>query len=683
MPGAGAVDGLPPSSLPDAGAGVGLEIEVEEDVKGLVDEGVVEATGDDVAAASFFHHIHVAPWGVLGLQLDESSGKPALRGPETDAGVAILDPASLHHIQAQGPSGAAGASGAIYRAARIQGDAMFPLKVVSAIQVELQAKLHTYGEKQVIHAVGPDLREVQYDSADEEKAVEALTQAYANSLREFAASGLGRLRLLPLSGGKFSGRFAPEMPGMTVGALGAAFVQLDERQRSSVLAATSIELCIYKESEFSAYATALMRVQKALAAFLPVRVPSPTRRGSLLRGSTANSLMSASTSRMLNEGSGDIARSRKSTAQPASPTRAPGGARGASMELTRLASAEWSTKEEEPTAHNAEPPLDDEMVRYALEATIGDRPGTGQAVLRTNVEGLTGPAMREPPPDISALSNMTLVKLRAKTRRGAQEPRPTTAAKLEEVMPWNGCGSTMHSEPEPDEGSGKALLSFDAEWKAKSIQLSPDHRSASWARHPYGGLALSFEVVKKQVIGRFFEVEIDESDTSRWSDGLGIGVAMKPSKDAIMHLMDIQGRFEGYACELLPFSWLLGYDGGRAKLCGQTRYLTGGEMPRGLWRPSELRSGDVIGLLITPEGHMLLFVNEELRVMAQHCEGLDKHWMKPLVAAIDLDGCTKTVHFLATNGMPSRKVMVAHARFREAEYRVKCSDGVLKVQEVM
>jgi len=314
--------------------------------------------------------------------------------------------------------------------------------------------------------------------------------------------------------------------------------------------------------------------------------------------------------------------------------------------------------------------LPPEQQALALDPVIGERPGTGVSMLRIGQPY----SPRKPPPDISVMSSMETVKALVKQKQKQSSPR--AVRKKQEIMPWHGWDAKAPVEDE-DAPEDKTALHFDDAWKAKTVKLSPDRISASWAKFPYGGMAMSLEPIRKQVIGRYFEILIDESDSSRWNDGLGIGVAIKPSKDALRYHTNHVGVFEGFACELLEKSWLLGYDGGRGKFCGQTRYLTGGEMRNGIWRPRDLRPGDLVGLLITPDGHMLLFVNEELRVMAQHCEGLEKTWNRSIFAVLDLDGCTKSVHFLQTNGMPSRKVQLLHAEYREAEHNAKVADGVI------
>jgi len=149
---------------------------------------------------------------------------------------------------------------------------------------------------------------------------------------------------------------------------------------------------------------------------------------------------------------------------------------------------------------------------------------------------------------------------------------------------------------------------------------------------------------------------------------------LKPSKDALSSHMDAFGNFEGFTCELLPEHWMLGYDGIRARIRGHIRYLTVAEMPLGRWKPSELRHGDVVGLLVTPDGHMLLFVNEELTIFAQHCAGLEATWKRQVHAALDLDGCIKTVRFLETNAAVPGKVLAAHGKFRDGEFLLRQLD---------
>ena len=83
----------------------------------------------------------------------------------------------------------------------------------------------------MVHAVGLDFRRLHdppgtppYTRAE---ARATLARAYENVLREFAASGQRRLRLLPISSGIFAGPMAAEIPALTWEALQLGFDALD------------------------------------------------------------------------------------------------------------------------------------------------------------------------------------------------------------------------------------------------------------------------------------------------------------------------------------------------------------------------------------------------------------------------------------------------------------------------
>ena len=126
-----------------------------------------------------------------------------MRGTVPGPDVAVLDPAGLPYIK-RGPAGAGGAAGEIYRWLGIADDLSFPRPVREAIDAPLKAKLHAYGTKQCVHAVGPDFRD---RPLTEEDAVGELTTVYANAFREFLSSDARTLRIPPLSGGIFAGNF--------------------------------------------------------------------------------------------------------------------------------------------------------------------------------------------------------------------------------------------------------------------------------------------------------------------------------------------------------------------------------------------------------------------------------------------------------------------------------------------
>lgn len=203
-------------------------------------QGSAAACSGPARSSEIFRRVKVVPYGVLGLSSD---GKQAV---EPDEHTAFVDPAGLHHIQGGGPSGAGGAAGALYKWLGINNDASFPAPVVAAITQPLLAKFHAYGRRMCIHVIGPDFRQRPYTR---DEAVRELAQAYKNILLEFHYSGLPRLRLLPVSGGIFSGPFGPQLPELTAEALTLAFGELQPELRKDVLG-KNLELCIFMAKEF-------------------------------------------------------------------------------------------------------------------------------------------------------------------------------------------------------------------------------------------------------------------------------------------------------------------------------------------------------------------------------------------------------------------------------------------------
>ena len=199
------------------------------------------------------------PFGVLGTRLI-LDGTVVSTGPSPSSadGVVISDPAGLPYIQS-GPSGAGGAAGAIYSFLGIKQDKAFPAPVVDAIKAPADAKFHSYAladsetSVDVIHVVGPDLRgdaDAGVAAASREEAVDVLASAYSNVLREFAASGQRVLRLLPISGGIFTGAFIKEVPQLTREAWEKALDAMDGATRDRLVAQTEVHLCIFLEKEY-------------------------------------------------------------------------------------------------------------------------------------------------------------------------------------------------------------------------------------------------------------------------------------------------------------------------------------------------------------------------------------------------------------------------------------------------
>ena len=127
--------------------------------------------------------------------------------------------------------------------------AAFPSEVREHITKEGDARLCIYdtvrGAQHVIHSIGPDLRRHPYtEEGAEELSQEVLAAAhvavlveYARTQREQFAAGkqpLQCLRLLPMSGGIFSGKYYNKIPDMTLEALARGFGQLSAVQQQSL-----------------------------------------------------------------------------------------------------------------------------------------------------------------------------------------------------------------------------------------------------------------------------------------------------------------------------------------------------------------------------------------------------------------------------------------------------------------
>ena len=204
-------------------------------------------------------------YGVLGQPGASKSSAlpPALAQPR----VAIVDPAGLNYIK-NGPKGAGGAAGSIYKHLGIARNRAFPKEVRDAIVREGDASHYRYrttdGVIDVVHVVGPDLR--VSPPPKEEEAIAWLAHAYGAVLREFLRVAVGgdrlaptptTLRLLPVSGGIFAGTFARRMPQLTRAALGRAFINLPEaKQRALLDPALRFEMCIFSSTDEPAFRAA-------------------------------------------------------------------------------------------------------------------------------------------------------------------------------------------------------------------------------------------------------------------------------------------------------------------------------------------------------------------------------------------------------------------------------------------
>lgn len=246
---------------------------------------------DSSASLRFLTGLRLAPYSVLGLQLTAARRmEPRAAPPGPDC--LFVDPAGLPMVQQWGPSAAGGASGAIYSFLGIRDDDAFPEPVRAAVCAVGDAYWHTYlvpradGEdgddiRQCCHVVGPNFCTMFPSpppgrgdtssapppdpdrAAHEAEGLAVLTHVYANVLRQFARSGLPRLRLLPVSGGIFAGKLRDAIPQLTFAALAQAVTELDDAELAHVLDAASaesfadgggaLELCIFEETQLESF----------------------------------------------------------------------------------------------------------------------------------------------------------------------------------------------------------------------------------------------------------------------------------------------------------------------------------------------------------------------------------------------------------------------------------------------
>jgi len=191
-------------------------------------------------------NVAVVPYGVLDRAPNEQT--------------AIVDPAGLWFIWNNRPDEAGGASGAIYHRLGIAYRGAFSEDVRSITEIS-EAKSKFYkGYFDVIHVAPPKLAEVQ----SELEACKKLVDSYKNVFREFASGvtehNLTELRLLPISGGIFAGRFINFMQTMTATAVDQALSDLKgDPWTDMVFKLTTINMCIFKAEQHDDYKRAFAR----------------------------------------------------------------------------------------------------------------------------------------------------------------------------------------------------------------------------------------------------------------------------------------------------------------------------------------------------------------------------------------------------------------------------------------
>ena len=243
--------------------------------------------------------VRIEHYGVLGKR--RQGRKEEEVADEPDGDTVIIDPCNADFVHRSGPQHAGGAAGAIYQFLNIKTDPSFAQQVKAEIKGEGSCAYHRYGyptSKHVIHAVGYDFRRPgpwgSGSDVDEDAVVDLLGGLYAKILALASKYGRKKLRLVPISAGIFSGSLQSRMPELTaqalLGAINMTFgaeAAEDPHRSTYVDMIESIEMCIYMESDYRAYARAWARTKDGYTeasenaatptgADAPV-APSPTR----------------------------------------------------------------------------------------------------------------------------------------------------------------------------------------------------------------------------------------------------------------------------------------------------------------------------------------------------------------------------------------------------------------------
>jgi len=145
------------------------------------------------------------------------------------------------------------------------------------IRASGDAAFHRYGNHAVIHVASPNLAMLGTASAVTRRlALDQLARAYMNVLSvflELASFGVRVLRMLPLSGGIFSGDFQGDLAQFTFQALEQGFSQLPPQSQMKLRSSGfSLEMCIWKESDVSRFEAAYA---SSMGTF-PQAAPPPT-----------------------------------------------------------------------------------------------------------------------------------------------------------------------------------------------------------------------------------------------------------------------------------------------------------------------------------------------------------------------------------------------------------------------
>jgi uncharacterized protein (DUF1810 family) len=247
------------------------KLQETDKITGLIYSADTDCSYLNLNASMFY----IRPYGVLGKQLLKK--KPGetkateiqnAEYPTADS-YAFCDPAGLKYItDVIDVTGADGASKAIYEWLQIKNKSSdknkinnsFVENVKKGITKETDAKYAEYTTSQnknvkCIHIVGPDFRTANDKNEDINNAIERLSTAYCNVLIEFILTEAPALRLLPISGEIFAGKFKDIMPQITYESLNLAcgMIKSINNDYAKHLCEKELNMCIYDEEDYNKY----------------------------------------------------------------------------------------------------------------------------------------------------------------------------------------------------------------------------------------------------------------------------------------------------------------------------------------------------------------------------------------------------------------------------------------------
>ena len=247
------------------------KLQETDKITGLIYSADTDCSYLNLNASMFY----IRPYGVLGKQLLKK--KPGetkateiqnAEYPTADS-YAFCDPAGLKYItDVIDVTGADGASKAIYEWLQIKNKSSdknkinnsFVENVKKGITKETDAKYAEYTTSQnknvkCIHIVGPDFSTANDKNEDRNNAIERLSTAYCNVLIEFILTEAPALRLLPISGEIFAGKFKDIMPQITYESLNLAcgMIKSINNDYAKHLCEKELNMCIYDEEDYNKY----------------------------------------------------------------------------------------------------------------------------------------------------------------------------------------------------------------------------------------------------------------------------------------------------------------------------------------------------------------------------------------------------------------------------------------------